>query len=85
MSKRKNKKNKNPKEPQDDKLMLEGTVEESLPNAMFKVVTDNGMPILATISGKIRKFSIKILVGDRVSVEVSPYDPSRGRITFRHK
>ncbi len=74
-----------PKEPRDDKIQFEGVVFEALPNAMFKVETDNGMIILATISGKMRKFSIRILVGDRVTVEVSPYDPTRGRIMFRHK
>ena len=74
-----------PKESRDDKIQFEGVVFEALPNAMFKVETDTGMLILATISGKMRKFSIRILVGDHVTVEVSPYDPTRGRIMFRHK
>ena len=52
---------------------------------MFRVTAENGLKILATISGRMRRFYIRILPGDRVTVEVSPYDPSRGRITFRHK
>ncbi|MCA9617850.1 MAG: translation initiation factor IF-1 [Myxococcales bacterium] len=79
------KKNRAPKEPKDDKLVLEGVVDEALPNAMFRVTADNGLAVLATISGRMRRFWIRILPGDRVSVEVSPYDPSRGRITYRHK
>ena len=74
-----------PKEPKDDKLEFQGTVEEALPNAMFRVTADNGLEVLATISGRMRRFYIRILPGDRVTVEVSPYDPSRGRITYRHK
>ncbi len=74
-----------PKEPKGDKLELEGVVQEALPNAMFRVGTDNGLDVLATISGRMRQYYIKILPGDRVTVEVSPYDPSRGRITYRHK
>jgi len=69
----------------DDKLEFEGSVEEALPNAMFKVKCDNGLKVLATISGRIRQNYVRILPGDRVTVEVSPYDPSRGRITFRHR
>ena len=65
-------------------MQFEGIVEEALPNAMFRVTADNGLPILATISGRMRRFWIRILPGDRVTVEVSPYDPSRGRITYRH-
>ena len=74
-----------PKEPKDDKLQFDGVVDEALPNAMFRVTADNGLQVLATISGRMRRFYIKILPGDRVTVEVSPYDPSRGRITYRHK
>jgi translation initiation factor IF-1 len=74
-----------PKEPKDDKLQFEGVVDEALPNAMFRVTADNGLSILATISGRMRRHYIRILPGDRVTVEVSPYDPSRGRITYRHK
>jgi len=70
---------------QDDKLYLDGEVVEALPNTMFRVKADNGMEILATLCGKMRRFYIRVLLGDRVSVEVSPYDPTRGRITFRHK
>ena len=65
--------------------MLEGTVVESLPNAMFKVELENKHQVLAHISGKMRMHFIKILPGDRVSVELSPYDLTRGRITYREK
>jgi translation initiation factor IF-1 len=64
---------------------LEGTVKEVLPNATFRVELENGHTVLATIAGKMRRFRIRVLQGDRVTVEVSPYDLSRGRITFRHK
>jgi translation initiation factor IF-1 len=74
-----------PKEPKDDKLELQGVVQEALPNAMFKVKADNDLGVLATVSGRMRRYWIRILPGDRVSVEVSPYDPSRGRITYRFK
>jgi translation initiation factor IF-1 len=73
------------KEPKGDKLEFDGVVQEALPNAMFRVKCDNGLVVLATISGRMRQFYIRILPGDRVTVEVSPYDPSRGRITYRHK
>jgi len=66
-------------------MQFTGVVDEALPNAMFRVVADNGLGVLATISGKMRQFYIRILPGDRVTVEVSPYDPTRGRITYRHK
>lgn len=66
-------------------IELQGTVVESLPNAMFKVELENGYTILAHISGKIRMNFIKILPGDRVTVELSPYDLTRGRITYRFK
>ncbi|MBX9570821.1 MAG: translation initiation factor IF-1 [Candidatus Obscuribacterales bacterium] len=66
-------------------IEFEGTIRESLPNAMFRVELDNGHKILAHISGKIRKNFIKILPGDRVRVELTPYDLTRGRITYRIK
>ncbi|HIU48001.1 MAG TPA: translation initiation factor IF-1 [Candidatus Avimonoglobus intestinipullorum] len=69
----------------DDVLELEGTVVETLPNAMFKVELENGHQILAHISGKLRMNFIKILPGDRVTIEMSPYDLTRGRITWRSK
>ena len=68
-----------------DVIELQGTVVESLPNARFKVELENGYTILAHISGKIRMNFIKILPGDRVTVELSPYDLTRGRITYRFK
>ena len=68
-----------------DVIELQGTVVESLPNAMFKVELENGYTILAHISGKIRMNFIKILPGARVTVELSPYDLTRGRITYRFK
>ena len=66
-------------------IEFEGTILESLPNAMFRVELDNGHKVLAHISGKIRKNFIKILPGDRVRVELTPYDLTRGRITYRIK
>ena len=66
-------------------IEFEGTIKESLPNAMFRVELDNGHKVLAHISGKIRKNFIKILPGDRVRVELTPYDLTRGRITYRIK
>ncbi|MBO2526217.1 MAG: translation initiation factor IF-1 [Bacteroidales bacterium] len=66
-------------------IELDGVVIESLGNAMFRVQLENGHVIIATISGKMRLHYIKILPGDKVQVEVSPYDLTRGRITFRHK
>ena len=66
-------------------IKIDGTVTETLPNATFKVKLDNGHEILAHISGKMRMHFIKILVGDKVSVEMSPYDLSKGRITYRYK
>ena len=68
-----------------DVIELEGTILESLPNAMFRVELENGHEILAHISGKIRKNFIRILPGDKVKVELSPYDLTRGRITWRAK
>ncbi|MBQ3037666.1 MAG: translation initiation factor IF-1 [Clostridia bacterium] len=69
----------------DDVLELEGTVVETLPNAMFKVELENGHQIMAHISGKLRMNFIKILPGDKVTIEMSPYDLTRGRITWRSK
>jgi len=69
----------------EDVIQVEGTVLEPLPNAMFKVELENGHQVLAHISGKMRKHFIRILPGDKVSVELSPYDLSRGRITYRYK
>ena len=68
-----------------DVIELEGTIIESMPNEMFKVKLENDHEILAHISGKIRKNFIRILPGDRVKVEMTPYDLSKGRITFRLK
>ncbi len=68
-----------------DVIEFEGTILESLPNAMFRVVLENNHEILAHISGKIRKNFIRILPGDKVKVEMTPYDLSRGRITYRLK
>ena len=69
----------------EDVIELEGTVLEALPNAMFRVELENGHKILAHISGKMRMHYIKILPGDKVKVEMSPYDLSKGRISFRYK
>lgn len=66
-------------------ISIEGVVSDVLPSAMFRVGLENGHEILATTAGKMRRFRIRILAGDRVTVEVSPYDLTRGRITFRHK
>lgn len=66
-------------------IELEGTVLDTLPNAMFKVELENGHEILAHVSGKIRMNYIRILPGDKVTVEMSPYDLTRGRITYRYK
>ena len=71
--------------PKEEAIELEGTVIEPLPNAMFRVELDNGHKVLAHISGKMRMHYIRILRGDRVKVELSPYDLTRGRITFRVK
>ncbi len=66
-------------------IKVDGVISETLPNAMFKVKLENGHEILAHISGKMRMNFIKILVGDKVTVELSPYDLSKGRITYRYK
>lgn len=68
-----------------DKIEVQGKVVKALPNAQFNVELENGHKILAHISGKMRKYWIRILPGDRVTVELSPYDLSRGRITYRFK
>ncbi len=68
-----------------DVIEAEGTVTEALPNAMFRVQLDSGHNVLAHISGKMRMYYIRILLGDRVTVELSPYDLTRGRITYRFK
>lgn len=68
-----------------DVIEVEGVVVDALPNAMFKVALDNGHQVLAVISGKIRVNFIRILVGDRVKLELSPYDLTKGRITYRFK
>lgn len=69
----------------EEAIELEGVVSEVLPSAMFRVDLENGHRLLATTAGKMRRFRIRILAGDRVTVAVSPYDLGRGRITFRHK
>jgi len=71
--------------PRDESIQVDGVVLESLPNAMFRVELENGHRVLAHISGKMRMHYIKILPGDNVTVELSPYDLSRGRITYRMK
>lgn len=71
--------------PKEEAIEVEGTVVETLPNAMFRVQLENGHRVLAHISGKMRMHFIKILPGDRVTVELSPYDFKRGRITYRTK
>jgi len=69
----------------EETIQVEGKVVETLPNAMFRVELDNGHVVLAHISGKMRMHFIKILPGDKVTLELSPYDLSRGRITYRYK
>ena len=69
----------------EELIEVEGVIKEALPNAMFRVELDNGHIVLAHISGKIRKHFIRILPGDKVKLELSPYDLSRGRITYRNK
>jgi len=71
--------------PKDDTILVEGTVVEPLPNAMFRVELENGHKVLAHISGKMRMHYIRILPGDKVQVELTPYDLTRGRITYRYK
>ena len=69
----------------EEAIEIYGVVEEALPNAIYRVQLENGHEILAHISGKMRKFYIRILPGDKVKVELSPYDLTRGRITYRDK
>ena len=69
----------------EEKIEVEGEVTEALPSTMFRVQLDGGHDVLATISGKMRKHYIRILPGDKVKVELSPYDLTRGRITYRHR
>jgi translation initiation factor IF-1 len=69
----------------EESIEVEGVVEEAMPNAMFLVRLENGHQVLGHISGKMRKFYIRILPGDRVKMELSPYDLTRGRITYRFK
>ena len=71
--------------PKEDAIVLEGTIVESLPNAMFRVELENSHKVLAHISGKMRMHYIRILPGDKVQVELTPYDLTRGRITYRYK
>jgi translation initiation factor IF-1 len=69
----------------DDVIELQGTITDVLPNTQFRVLLENGHKVLAHVSGKIRMHYIRILPGDKVTVEISPYDVTRGRITYRHK
>ena len=71
--------------PKDDSIEVLGTVVKVLPATMYRVKLDNGHEVLAHISGKMRKFFIKITTGDKVTLEISPYDLTKGRITYRHK
>jgi len=71
--------------PKEDNIEVEGKIVETLPNAMFKVELENGQIVLAYVFGKMRMHFIKILPGDRVTVELSPYDLTKGRITYRFK
>jgi translation initiation factor IF-1 len=69
----------------EEAIEMDGTVTEVLPNTTFRVLLINGHQVLATIAGKMRRFRIRVLAGDRVTLALSPYDLTRGRITFRHK
>lgn len=69
----------------EDIIEMTGTVEEALSNGMFRVVLDNGHEVLGHLAGRMRRFRIKVLLGDKVRIELSPYDLTRGRITFREK
>ena len=73
------------KEKREEKIEVEGTVVEALPSTTFRVELANGHTVLAYLSGKMRKYYIRILLGDRVKVELSPYDLNRGRIVYRYK
>ncbi len=70
---------------QEEKLTLDGKVVEALPNTTFRVRLENGPEVLAYLSGKMRKYYIRVLLGDRVRVELSPYDLTKGRIVYRHR
>ena len=78
-------KEKSASAPKEEGIQVEGTVTETLPNAMFRVELDNGHQVLAHISGKMRMHYIRILPGDRVLVELSPYDLTRGRVVYRYR
>lgn len=69
----------------EDVIKMAGKIEEVLPNAMFRVVLENQHKIIATIGGKMRQHNIRILLGDKVDIEMSPYDMNRGRVVYRHK
>ena len=69
----------------EDTLKIDGTIDELLPNMHFKVTLENGMSVIAHLCGKMRMRNIRVLVGDRVTVEMSPYDLSKARIVFRHR
>ena len=69
----------------EEAVLLEGKIVDTLPNAMFRVELENGHTVLAYLSGKMRKYYIRVLLGDRVKVEMSPYDLTRGRITYRYR
>ncbi|HEY3219225.1 MAG TPA: translation initiation factor IF-1 [Gemmatimonadales bacterium] len=71
--------------PKEEAIEIEGLVQELLRNSTFRVTLANGHSVLATIAGKMRRFRIRVLAGDRVTVALSPYDLTRGRITYRHK
>ncbi|MBK8047360.1 MAG: translation initiation factor IF-1 [Caldilineaceae bacterium] len=69
----------------EETITLDGKIVDALPNAMFRVELENGHTVLAYLSGKMRKYYIRVLLGDRVKVEMSPYDLTRGRITYRYR
>jgi translation initiation factor IF-1 len=69
----------------EDVIEMEGSVEEALSNGMFRIKLENGHEVLGHLAGRMRRFRIKVLLGDKIKIELSPYDLSRGRITFRHK
>jgi translation initiation factor IF-1 len=69
----------------EEAIVLEGKIVDTLPNAMFRVELENGHTVLTYLSGKMRKYYIRVLLGDRVKVEMSPYDLTRGRITYRYR
>ena len=71
--------------PKEVAIEIDGTVEQVLPNSTFRVILENGHTVLATIAGKMRRFRIRVLAGDRVTLALSPYDLTRGRIVYRHK